>query len=488
MECTVATASFLAASVALGVAVLALRRRDVFGSGLVALAAVTVALWDAIVPLAGDDLDPTGLSDTLWLPVVAVAAQSFYVVARRGVALRWQPPPPLLAVFAAYPAVLVSFLWPRRHVTSFTDDGGFVAIWIIQAAYCTVLIGLAVLAMAERRQHHDATRRPLLVLMALMIGLLGVQMVQVPGVHLVATAALLLIYRLVVVVRYNDRVPAPAVSPLGALEVHAFAFDHRGRLVEATRSALRLVGAATGREPRTGDTVAEALGPDVDLGSPGGGGILVLGSGTRAVVAQARLASYRPPRSDGVPGTIVTLWYAEPATGRGTAARDAVTGALVRGALDVVLETFVRHADRTGEPLSIAVVDLDRFKQVNDEHGHATGDVLLAAVGSRLLDVVDSTGCVGRYGGDELVVVLPGHDLSAATTVARRLVDVVRQPVTVDRVRLEPSASVGVAQHVPGQGVTQLLQAADRAMYAVKRSGGGASGPARGDVRNVAGA
>jgi len=484
----VATASFLAAVVALGVAVLALRHRDVYGTGILALAGLAVALWDAIVPLAGDDLDPTGLTDTLWLPVIAVATQSFYVIARRGVSSRWQPPAALHAIFAAYPAVLVSFLWPRRHVSAFTDDGGFVAVWIVQAAYCTVLIGLAILAMAERRQHRDATRRPLALLMGLLVGLLAVQMVQVPGVHLVATAALVLLYRLVVVVRYNDRVPAPAVSPLGALEVHAFAFDHHGRLVEATRSALRLVGGVRGREPRPGDSVAEALGPDVDLGAPGEDGILVLGAGSRAVVAQARTAAYRPPRAEGATGTILTLWYAEPATGSGTAARDAVTGALVRGALDAVLTTSVHHADRTGEPLSVAVVDLDRLKQVNDQHGHAAGDALLAAVSERVLDVVADDGYVGRYGGDELVVVLPGHTRAAASALAKRFVEAVRQPVSVDGVRLEPSVSVGVAQHQAGGSVARLLREADHAMYAVKRQGGGGAGLAHGDVRNIAGA
>ncbi len=483
-----ATASFLAAVVALGVAVLALRRREVFGTGLLAVAGLAVAAWDAIVPLAGDDLDPTGVSDTLWLPVIAVAVQCFFVIARRGVVARWPIPSPLLGLFVAYPAVLVSFLWPRRDVAEFTDDAAFVAVWIVQAAYCATLVGLAVVAMAERRQHRDAPRRPLLLLMVLMVGLLGVQMVQLPGIHLLATAALVLMYRLVVVVRYNDRVPAPVVSPLGALEVHAFAFDHHGRLVEATRSALRLVGAATGREPRPGDTVAEALGPDVDLGAPGTDGVLVLGTGTRAVVAQARTASYRPPRSAGLDGTILTLWYAEAVTGAGGASRDTVTGALTRGTLEAVLRSFCRHATRSGGALSVAVVDLDRFKQVNDQHGHLAGDAMLAAVAGRLLDVVGDAGCVGRYGGDEMVVVLPGTSVAGAHALATRLVQAASQPVHAEGKRLEPSVSVGVAQHVPGQSATDLVRAADAAMYAVKRGGGGAAGTSPRDLRNSAGA
>ncbi len=482
-----ATLSYVAAIVAIVVAVLARRRRTIFGTSMLVLAALAVAIWDLAVPIATSDLDPTGIADTLWLPSIAIAAQAFFIISRRGVVRRWQPPVALIGVFAAYPPVLGALLWPKHEVAAFTDDRFYVVMWIVQACYCLTLIGTSVVMLGERRARRDSARRPVTVVIGTMVALVLLQTAQVPGINLVATVALVLIYRLVVHVRFNERVPAPAVSPLGALEVHAFAFDHQGLLVEATRSALRLVASATGREPRLGDTLVQALGPDVEVPEPGREGILVLGHGSHAVVAQARTAAYVPPRSDGAVGTILTLWYAEPACGAGTAARDTVTGTLTRRALDAVLEANVRWAARTGEPLTVALVDLDKLKQVNDEHGHVAGDAVLASVAERVLDVVDRLGYVGRFGGDELVVVLPGLPADLAAPLAETLVEAARHPVVLDGVRLGPSVSVGVATYEDGD-VADLLGAADAAMYGVKREGGGAVGLAGRDAHDTTGA
>ena len=155
------------------------------------------------------------------------------------------------------------------------------------------------------------------------------------------------------------------------------------------------------------------------------------------------------------------------------AATDPLTGLGNRRLVEDALGRLVAQARRTGERFALAVVDLDRFKPVNDTYGHATGDELLIAVARVLDDATREYDVVGRHGGDEFIVLLAGLDASEAVTVMERC----RAAIAELRVGDPPigvTASIGVAPSGPlllGD-VGALVQTADQAAYAAKAHGG----------------
>ncbi|MBM9459893.1 GGDEF domain-containing protein [Nocardioides sp. zg-536] len=152
---------------------------------------------------------------------------------------------------------------------------------------------------------------------------------------------------------------------------------------------------------------------------------------------------------------------------------DAVTGCLDRAALEEVLATEVSAAERTGRPLSIGLLDLDNLKVVNDEHGHLVGDTVLRAAVERISGALRPGFVLGRFGGDEFVVIMPGTDLLRAHQVVGRCQEAAREPVRVGEGRTAPATfSAGVSSHAAGGSVADLLGAADAAMYVAKRAGG----------------
>ena len=152
--------------------------------------------------------------------------------------------------------------------------------------------------------------------------------------------------------------------------------------------------------------------------------------------------------------------------------RDPVTGTMSRAGLNTVLRHAVRDARTQRTPLSVMVIDLDDFKSINDDHGHLTGDEVLKQVGNRLKAVVGES--IGRFGGDEFVVILPDVDAAKAEQLASRMVtNTTGQPMTINHSQVEVRISVGVAQYDGSSEVEDLLISADRAMYSAKRSGGG---------------
>ena len=153
--------------------------------------------------------------------------------------------------------------------------------------------------------------------------------------------------------------------------------------------------------------------------------------------------------------------------------RDALTGLLNRAGFELFLERLTREGQ--GPSLALMYIDLDRFKPVNDCHGHATGDHLLCAVGQRLTGLVRPTDAVARLGGDEFVVLLSGAGtLANAEIVADKVVAAIAAPFDVDGLLLEIGASVGVAFGVePGGDRRELIRRADAALYRAKASGRG---------------
>ncbi|WP_198170531.1 GGDEF domain-containing protein [Deinococcus arboris] len=149
---------------------------------------------------------------------------------------------------------------------------------------------------------------------------------------------------------------------------------------------------------------------------------------------------------------------------------DAVTEVLGRGAIEEELERAAQHAAQARTPLSIIMTDIDHFKRVNDDHGHATGDDVLRATAKRLRrSVSGSGGLVGRWGGEEFIVLLPGVARTDALKVAERL----RSEVSAEAVAgLHITASFGVAaMRGAHDSIDELFSRADSALYHAKRAG-----------------
>jgi len=153
--------------------------------------------------------------------------------------------------------------------------------------------------------------------------------------------------------------------------------------------------------------------------------------------------------------------------------RDPLTGLLNRAGFEQFLERQA-HAG-LGASLGLLYIDLDRFKPVNDEHGHATGDHLLRAVARRLGTLVRPTDAVARLGGDEFVILL--SDIGApehCEAVAEKVVAAVGAPFEVDGRRLDIGASVGIAYGIEAGGDwSALIRRADAALYRAKAAGRG---------------
>lgn len=153
---------------------------------------------------------------------------------------------------------------------------------------------------------------------------------------------------------------------------------------------------------------------------------------------------------------------------------DSLTGLLNRKNFSDALANEISRASRTGSRLALAWIDLDRFKEVNDEHGHDAGDLMLRTSSARVLEVVRSTDVVGRLGGDEIAVIITDYKSAAELdAVLDRLLDSLRQPVEVDGREATISGSIGVALFPEDADSPQdLLKAADAAMYEVKKLSG----------------
>jgi len=157
-------------------------------------------------------------------------------------------------------------------------------------------------------------------------------------------------------------------------------------------------------------------------------------------------------------------------------ALDHLTGTASRRAFEQALDLQLDRCRREGLPLTVALVDLDRFKHYNDTYGHLAGDQCLITVARALQRRASRLGeLVGRFGGDEFLVLWPGIDLATALRNAERLRETVR--VLDLRLANEPvqvSVSVGGITVVPSASTTasSLVNAADRAMYVVKARGG----------------
>lgn len=150
------------------------------------------------------------------------------------------------------------------------------------------------------------------------------------------------------------------------------------------------------------------------------------------------------------------------------ASTDPLTGLANRTAFDTALTGRLS----IGFPV-VAMIDLDRFKPINDAHGHAAGDELLKSVAERMRDALGGTHVVARLGGDEFAVLFDAIDVAAATRFAKAIVFSLEQPFTLTAATVEIGASVGLAVAVDGDTVNSLCQRADDRLYDAKRAGRG---------------
>jgi diguanylate cyclase (GGDEF)-like protein len=153
---------------------------------------------------------------------------------------------------------------------------------------------------------------------------------------------------------------------------------------------------------------------------------------------------------------------------------DALTFLPNRRLVLTKLQEEVMRAKRYATALTISMLDLDDFKKVNDELGHAAGDKVLVTIGKELRDQMRQSDEIGRYGGDEFLVILPNSSSVAASEQAARLCQLVRHAgITIDETPVPLTLSVGIAQFKPHADDWQtLLERADRALYEAKHAGG----------------
>lgn len=155
-----------------------------------------------------------------------------------------------------------------------------------------------------------------------------------------------------------------------------------------------------------------------------------------------------------------------------SAMRDPLTDTGNRIAMDQILQREVDLAKRNLQPLSLLMLDLDHFKQVNDTYGHSAGDEVLKAVVGTIKHLLRNVDMVFRYGGEEFLVLLSGTPAEAANMVGERLRQAVEDLQCVaEGQAIELSISIGCASLLPSETVESLLRRADDALYAAKRNG-----------------
>jgi len=145
---------------------------------------------------------------------------------------------------------------------------------------------------------------------------------------------------------------------------------------------------------------------------------------------------------------------------------DALTGLSNRRAILTQLSGMVSGSRRHGHPLSVAVCDLDHFKRINDTYGHKTGDQVLIAAARAMASHLRAEDALGRFGGEEFLVLLPDTDAEAAQSFAERM----RAEVAASPTPVPITVSIGIATW-EGEAPEELLHRADEALYAAKEGG-----------------
>lgn len=156
------------------------------------------------------------------------------------------------------------------------------------------------------------------------------------------------------------------------------------------------------------------------------------------------------------------------------AMHDFLTGLMNRAAISETLEKEISRAARDNHEIGIILADIDHFKAVNDSFGHPAGDAILCEVAQRMLGAVRGYDSVGRYGGEEFLIVVPESDARETKIVAERILDVIAEkPIETDESSIEITMSLGTASGAISEdfGISELIGGADKALYQAKAAG-----------------
>ena len=164
--------------------------------------------------------------------------------------------------------------------------------------------------------------------------------------------------------------------------------------------------------------------------------------------------------------------------------QDFLTGALNRRGMDAALVQEFERADRHGTPLSLAMMDIDHFKKINDNLGHSAGDVALAHLAKVVKSIIRSTDVLARYGGEEFTIILPGTKEDDAIEVIKGVQrDLTKNFFLNNNERVLITFSAGVAERFSDETVDEVMSRADVALYQAKQTGRnqvvGASAPTK---------
>lgn len=152
---------------------------------------------------------------------------------------------------------------------------------------------------------------------------------------------------------------------------------------------------------------------------------------------------------------------------------DSLTGALSRPAFMEQSEKELSRAQRYHRPLSVMMIDIDHFKNINDTYGHAAGDHVLQIFVEAIQEIIRSTDFLGRVGGEEFALLLPDTPLKSALHLAERVRErITKYPYIAGKMLIEVTASLGVTElHKNDPDIKTLLNRADEALYEAKASG-----------------
>ena len=151
---------------------------------------------------------------------------------------------------------------------------------------------------------------------------------------------------------------------------------------------------------------------------------------------------------------------------------DQLTGALNRRGLDDALAREAARAERSRTPLCIALIDIDNFKRINDAYGHQVGDIVLVHLVGIVRETIRTHDLIGRYGGEEFLLLLPDSRIEEAAAVTDRLQrQLAGKPLSWASQKLLVTFSAGVAARVAGESNDALIRRADQALYEAKRVG-----------------
>ena len=158
---------------------------------------------------------------------------------------------------------------------------------------------------------------------------------------------------------------------------------------------------------------------------------------------------------------------------RDLAQTDALTGLYNRAWCNQVMTAQLAQCVQVGQPVSLAMLDVDHFKQVNDRHGHPAGDVVLKSVADLLRGRFRGTDALARYGGEEFMVLMPATGVQQAQEVLEQVRQALQDlPIALDSGEtLRCTISIGVAQHQPALTLNELISLADQMLYRAKQTG-----------------